>query len=240
MLKCVRDLWTDQRGFIVSIEMILIVTIGVLGLIVGLSCLANAVNAELQDIGWAVRSLNQSYWFGGFRGCKAFVSGSGFMNRRFGFWGNNFWGGQFGIGGFGGGYGYGNGYGYGGGAYFNDVDMGLGPWGYGIAPGVISPGGVGGYVAPGGTGGYVAPAQPCLDCPTTGPALTPPSTIDAPCPNGDCPPGTVSPGPDAPVIPIPGDATHPPPVPAPAAENPVPDPTVPNNQPQPVPRKAPK
>ena len=82
MLKNLQALWSDERGFIVSIELILIVTIGVLGLIVGLSCLASAVVAEYQDIGWAVRSLNQGYYFGGFRGCKSFVPGSSYFNGQ--------------------------------------------------------------------------------------------------------------------------------------------------------------
>ena len=83
MLNTFQALWADERGFIISIELILITTILVLGLIVGMSCLASAVVAEFQDVGWAVRSLNQSYYFGGFRGCKAWVPGSSFINRGF-------------------------------------------------------------------------------------------------------------------------------------------------------------
>jgi Flp pilus assembly pilin Flp len=81
MRKLMSEFWADEQGFIISMELILIATICVLGLIVGLSCLANAVNGELQDLGWAVRSLNQSYYFGGFRGCKSWVPGSSFFNR---------------------------------------------------------------------------------------------------------------------------------------------------------------
>lgn len=81
MLKLTRDLWTDEGGFLISMELVLIATIGVLGLIVGLSCLSNAVVGELQDLGWSVRSLNQSYYFGGFRGCKSWVPGSSYVSR---------------------------------------------------------------------------------------------------------------------------------------------------------------
>ncbi len=80
MLNNLQALWNDERGFIISMELILVATILVLGLMVGMSCLANAVVAEYQDLGWAVRSLNQSYYFGGFRGCKAWVPGSSFVN----------------------------------------------------------------------------------------------------------------------------------------------------------------
>lgn len=83
MLNTLQALWSDERGFIISIELILVATILVLGLIVGMSCLASAVVAEYQDIGWAVRSLNQSFYFGGFRGCKAWVPGSSYINRGF-------------------------------------------------------------------------------------------------------------------------------------------------------------
>ena len=76
MLKTLKSLFRDDHGFIVSIELVLNATIGVLSLIVGLSCLSNAIVAEYQDLGWAVRGLNQSYYFGGFRGCKSFVPGS--------------------------------------------------------------------------------------------------------------------------------------------------------------------
>jgi Flp pilus assembly pilin Flp len=81
MQKLMCEFWADEQGFLISMELVLIATIGVLGLIVGLSCLANAVVGELQDLGWAVRSLNQSYYFGGFRGCKSWVPGSSFFNR---------------------------------------------------------------------------------------------------------------------------------------------------------------
>lgn len=81
MLKTLKALFRDEHGFIVSIELVLIATIGVLSLIVGLSCLSNAIVAEYQDLGWAVRGLNQSYYFGGFRGCKSWVPGSAFNNR---------------------------------------------------------------------------------------------------------------------------------------------------------------
>ncbi|MDB5390825.1 MAG: hypothetical protein JWM11_6471 [Planctomycetaceae bacterium] len=94
MQKLMQDFWVDEQGFLISMELVLIATIGVLGLIVGLSCLANAVVGELQDLGWAVRSLNQSYFFGGFRGCKSWVPGSSFVNRPayplgFNNWDNN-------------------------------------------------------------------------------------------------------------------------------------------------------
>jgi Flp pilus assembly pilin Flp len=67
MLKA---MWNDENGAIVSIEMIIIITVGVLALIVGWSEVAVAVNSELDDISNAVGKLNQSYQFIGFGSLK--------------------------------------------------------------------------------------------------------------------------------------------------------------------------
>jgi|CXWL01.1.fsa_nt_gi Flp pilus assembly pilin Flp len=56
-----RNFWNDQSGFIVSLEMILIATVVVLGLIVGMSEVTIALNTELNDISNAVGALVQSY-----------------------------------------------------------------------------------------------------------------------------------------------------------------------------------
>lgn len=76
-----RNFWNDEAGFIVSAELVLIATILVIGLIVGLSEVQAAVVAELNDISCAIGSLNQSYIFKGFTGCKAATVGSSFQDR---------------------------------------------------------------------------------------------------------------------------------------------------------------
>ena len=58
MLKA---LLNDETGFIVSMEMVLIATVAVIGLVVGLSEVAVAVNTELNDISNAIGALQQSY-----------------------------------------------------------------------------------------------------------------------------------------------------------------------------------
>lgn len=117
-------LWKDERGFLVSSELIIISTILVLGLIVGLTTLQNALVYEFQDLAFAFSSLNQSFAFPGFFGCRgSFHPGSFFFSpvNRFcplvstGVGG--FGGGYGGFGGFGGadiGFGGGANYGYGG------------------------------------------------------------------------------------------------------------------------------
>ncbi|MCG6156650.1 hypothetical protein [Rubinisphaera margarita] len=65
----------DEAGFIVSAELVLIATLLVIGLIVGLSSIQHAVVAELNDVGDAIGSLNQSYWYTGFSKSKDFGGG---------------------------------------------------------------------------------------------------------------------------------------------------------------------
>ena len=73
-----RNLWNDEAGFVISAELVLVLTIGVLAMIVGLSEVAVSVNNELNDISNAVGNLNQSYSFTGFKGG---VKGGGVLNK---------------------------------------------------------------------------------------------------------------------------------------------------------------
>jgi Flp pilus assembly pilin Flp len=97
MLNLVRNFWNDEQGAIISAELVLVMTIVVIGMTVGLSEVAHAVVAELNDVGDAIGSLNQSFAFSGFHGLKTAGWGGGF-------------GGGFGGGGFGGGFGGGGGF----------------------------------------------------------------------------------------------------------------------------------
>ncbi len=55
----------DEAGFLVSAELILVSTILVIGLIVGLVELQASILHELNDVGEAFGSINQSYSFPG-------------------------------------------------------------------------------------------------------------------------------------------------------------------------------
>ena len=68
MKKLLFKLWQDQDGFVVSTELILIATILVIGMIVGLATVRNAVVQELGDVAMAVGSINQSYSYTGVTG----------------------------------------------------------------------------------------------------------------------------------------------------------------------------
>lgn len=54
-----------QAGFIVSAELVLIATILVIGLIVGMVTIRNAMTAEMDDVAEALGALDQSYTFQG-------------------------------------------------------------------------------------------------------------------------------------------------------------------------------
>lgn len=64
-----KNFWIEETGLIVSTELVLILTICVLGAIVGLSSVILSVNEELQDTAHAIGVLNQSFGFTGFAGC---------------------------------------------------------------------------------------------------------------------------------------------------------------------------
>jgi hypothetical protein len=80
-----RKLFDDECGAIISAELVLVLTILVIGVIVGLSEVAAAVNTELNDVSNAIGSLDQSFFFTGFHGVdgiggkvKSSVNGSRF------------------------------------------------------------------------------------------------------------------------------------------------------------------
>lgn len=56
-----RKFWLDEVGATVSLETVLVATVGVLGVTAGVASLASAVNAELGDVSQAVRSFDQTY-----------------------------------------------------------------------------------------------------------------------------------------------------------------------------------
>lgn len=76
MTKCLQALWADDRGALIASEFLFVATILVLGIIVGLSGLRNAINTELSELANAILALSQGYSFSGLEGCCAAVDGS--------------------------------------------------------------------------------------------------------------------------------------------------------------------
>ena len=63
-----KRLWVDEGGALLSAELVLLMTICVIGLIVGMVALRDMVVTELADVGASIGSLNQTYAFAGTSG----------------------------------------------------------------------------------------------------------------------------------------------------------------------------
>lgn len=61
MCRLLNALWTDDRGFVVSSELALVSTLGVLGLTAGLANVSRDVDGELRDVGGAFSAMDQSF-----------------------------------------------------------------------------------------------------------------------------------------------------------------------------------
>lgn len=70
------NLWADDSGALEAIEFLLTAAILVLGLVVGLTTLRNAINAEFAALANAILTLSVGYSFGGLSGCCSSVDGS--------------------------------------------------------------------------------------------------------------------------------------------------------------------
>ncbi len=83
MKSLLGKLWRDECGFIVSAELALITTTGVLATVVGLHAVAGAVNSELNDVSNAIGALDQSYSYNGY--CHighSWVAGSAYLDTQ--------------------------------------------------------------------------------------------------------------------------------------------------------------
>ena len=76
------SLINDEAGFIISAELVIVATVAVLAMIVGLSEVSSNINNELEDIGSAFGSLNQSYQVQGSCGHHGNFGGSCFTDTR--------------------------------------------------------------------------------------------------------------------------------------------------------------
>ena len=75
-----KQLWSDEAGFTVSAELVLVATILVIGMITGLASVRDAVITELADVGGAIGSVNQSFTFGGASAHSSTTAGSAFAD----------------------------------------------------------------------------------------------------------------------------------------------------------------
>ena len=80
MTSLIPALWNDEAGFIISAELVLISTIGVLSMVVGLAEVSIAINQELEDVASAFGAMNQSFRFQGLTGHGSQSNGTNFQD----------------------------------------------------------------------------------------------------------------------------------------------------------------
>lgn len=80
MIQTSQKLWNDEAGFVVSIELILLASIAVIGLIAGMAAVRDGVVSELSDVAGAVQDVNQSYSYFGVVGHAASTAGSNYTD----------------------------------------------------------------------------------------------------------------------------------------------------------------
>ena len=72
--------WRDEAGVLLSTEAAIVGTVAVVGISTGLTVVAKSVNEELKDVGFAIRSLDQSYNIPARKGCAGgMTAGSAFQ-----------------------------------------------------------------------------------------------------------------------------------------------------------------
>ena len=75
------QLWRDEAGVLLSAEAVVVGTIADVGLTTDLTVVAKSVNEELQEVAFAIRSLDQSYSIPAIEGCGARTAGSSFTQE---------------------------------------------------------------------------------------------------------------------------------------------------------------
>lgn len=81
MRRWMMQLWRDDRGALIATEWVFIVTILVIGLVVGLKSVQQAVVNELEEVASAIGAVSQSYSFGGTSGCCSYAYGSSYRDN---------------------------------------------------------------------------------------------------------------------------------------------------------------
>ena len=72
----------DEAGFVISAELVLILTVGVLSIVVGLNAVAKSVVQELNDFAQAVGVVDQSFHYKGMKGHKGSIAGFGYKDKQ--------------------------------------------------------------------------------------------------------------------------------------------------------------
>ncbi len=84
MVRTFRMLAADEVGFVISAELVLVLTIAVLAMVVGLAAVRDAVTNEMNDLAHAFGAVSQTYHVAGLKkdrcyyGEHASINGFGF------------------------------------------------------------------------------------------------------------------------------------------------------------------
>ncbi|MCY2992007.1 MAG: hypothetical protein NTY19_29625 [Planctomycetota bacterium] len=83
-MKLLHALWQDEAGFVITSELLIIVTIAVIGMIVGYVAIRDALVQELGDVAAAIGAIDQTYSYNGVSNtCSgAKTNGSAFTDGR--------------------------------------------------------------------------------------------------------------------------------------------------------------
>ena len=79
-MKLVKRLWNDEAGFVFSVELMLVATIAVIGLLAGMTAVRDAVVSELSDLAGAVQEVNHNYAYYGVTGHSAATAGAEYID----------------------------------------------------------------------------------------------------------------------------------------------------------------
>lgn len=79
-MRTLLHLWKDERGFLYTAEAVFMATILVIGLVSGWKSLNQSLSNELEDLANAFGNIDQSYSYGGTKGCCASTQGSDYKD----------------------------------------------------------------------------------------------------------------------------------------------------------------
>lgn len=80
-MRTLKSLWSDERGSVLSAEMVALATIAILGVTVGATTAVNAIAAEFADFAQMMRSLDQSFGYGSISCSSAAAAGSSYTDN---------------------------------------------------------------------------------------------------------------------------------------------------------------